>query len=482
MSFISNKPNILLAISDDQAWPYAGAYGCSFTDTPGFDRISREGAVFTHAFCPAPQCAPSRSALLTGGNIWQLEEAGTHSSLFPNKFRVYTDSLEQVGYHVGYTGKPWGPGNWQAGGRTQNPSGKEYNNHCLTPPTEHISTIDYKGNFAEFLDKRPDGAPFCFWYGGHEPHRKYAAGSGVQSGKRIEDVQVPPFLPDVDEVRSDLLDYALEIEWFDRHLLQMIQLLEDKGELDNTLIVVTSDNGMPFPRAKANLYELGSRIPFAIRWGHHINRGNVYDDFVSLIDVAPTILQAAGLQPDQDMTGKSLLPLLKGDEPVHNLEYVLTGRERHVHARADNVGYPIRAIRTTDYLYIWNFKPDRWPAGDPDLYLDVDGSPSKKYILDHRDEKSGEQYFQMAFGKRPEEELYDLRNDPFSTENIAQNPNYNHIKLQLRKQMSSLLTEQKDPRILGSGDIFDSYPRYAPMKEHIPGFKQYGAYNPDFLS
>jgi N-sulfoglucosamine sulfohydrolase len=351
MSHLIKRPNILLAISDDQAWPFAGAYHCTFTDTPAFDRIAREGALFTHAFCPAPQCAPSRSALLTGRNIWQLEEAGTHSSLFPKKFRVYTDCLEQIGYHTGYTGKPWGPGNWQEGGRKQNPSGKEYNYHTLTPPTKHISDIDYSKNFEEFLNEKPDDRPFCFWYGGHEPHRKYEAGSGVRSGKRLEDVQVPPFLPDVEEVRSDMLDYAVEIEWFDRHLLHMIHLLEKMGELDHTLIVVTSDNGMPFPRAKANLYEMGSRIPLAFRWGNHIQQGEVYNDFVSLIDIAPTILQSVGIAPLPEMTGKSLLPLLSCTASVHNQEYVVTGRERHVHARADNVGYPIRAIRTPEYLY-----------------------------------------------------------------------------------------------------------------------------------
>ena len=176
----ANKPNILLAISDDQSWPHAGAYGDTTVSTSAFDRIAESGVLFTHAFCPASQCSPSRAALLTGRNIWQLEEAGTHASTFPNKFKPYTDILEANGYHVGYTGKPWAPGSWKDGGRSHNPAGHEYNEHTLTPPSKFISSTDYAANFEAFLEDRPDGAPFHFWLGVREPHRDYDPGSGVR--------------------------------------------------------------------------------------------------------------------------------------------------------------------------------------------------------------------------------------------------------------------------------------------------------------
>ncbi|HEC02069.1 MAG TPA: hypothetical protein ENI81_00905, partial [Phycisphaerales bacterium] len=218
------RPNILLAISDDQSWPHAGAYGCVQIRTPAFDRIAKNGVLFSNAFCAASQCSVSRATLLTGRNPWQLKEAGTQGSLFPAELPIYTELLEAQGYHVGYTGKPWAPGNWRVSGRNKNPAGKAYNNCKLKPPT------------SDFLKDRPTGAPFCFWFGCHEPHRNYEPGSGLRSGKRLTDADVPPFYPDNETIRSDLLDYYLEIEWFDKQLGRIIDLIEHAGELQNTLI------------------------------------------------------------------------------------------------------------------------------------------------------------------------------------------------------------------------------------------------------
>ena len=190
------RPNILLALSDDQSWPHASAYGDTSVRTPAFDRVAQAGVLFTHAFCPASQCSPSRACLLTGRNIWQLEEAGTQASSFPSKFKVYPELLEQSGYHVGYTGKPWGPGNWKVSGRRQNPAGPAYNQHRLKPPTNQISSCDYTTNFIAFLQACPPDAPFCFWFGCHEPHRNYKQGSGIQAGKNPKHISVPPFYPD----------------------------------------------------------------------------------------------------------------------------------------------------------------------------------------------------------------------------------------------------------------------------------------------
>ena len=306
----ARRPNLLLAISDDQAWPHASAYGCPFVSTPAFDRVAREGVLFTNAYCTSPSCSPSRAGLLTGLNMWQMEEGGILWSALPAKYPVYPDILESYGYHVGHTNKGWGPGDLAASGRSRNPAGPAYNRCRLEPPTTQMSKNDYAGNFREFLDARAPGQPFCFWYGAKEPHRVYEQGSGRRAGKRLEDVVVPPYLPDCDEVRSDLLDYALEIEWFDSHLGRMLALLEERGELDNTLVVVTGDNGLPFPRAKANLYAHGLHVPLALRWGAAIPGGRTLTDFVSFVDLAPTFLQAAGLQPLPHQAGRSLMPIL----------------------------------------------------------------------------------------------------------------------------------------------------------------------------
>jgi len=479
----TRRPNILLAISDDQSWPYAGAYGCKFVNTPAFDRIAREGVLFNYAYCPAPQCSPARAALLTGRNIWQLEEAGTHGSLFPRKFKVYTDLLEAAGYHVGYTCKGWGPGSWEAGGWTRNPAGPEYNERTNTPPANRINKNDYAGNFEDFLKKRPEGKPFCFWYGCKEPHRSYEEGSGLRAGKKPKDAEVPSFLPNNKLVQSDLLDYGVEIDWFDTHLGRMIRMLEKMGELDNTIIVVTGDNGMPFPRAKANLYEQGTHVPLAIRWGDKVKGGRAVDDFVSFIDLAPTFLEAAGLKIPPEMTGRSLMSVLTSNKSGRvdpKRDRVFTGRERHTHARPDNLGYPCRAIRTYEYLYIRNFEQDRWPAGNPEGYYDIDSSPTKTFLLENKGNERGRKLFELACSKRPAEELYAIKKDPGCLQNLAEDPAYAKVTKRLRAELERVLKEQKDPRILGYGDIFDSYPRFSHMREEFEGFKEQGKYNPRY--
>ena len=276
------RPNILIAISDDQSYPHASAYGDRAVATPAFDQVANRGVLFRNAFTPAPGCSPMRAAFLTGRNIWQIREAGTHASYFPTDLPVFTAQLASAGYHVGMTGKGWGPG--RANGWPHNPAGKLYGKRKLTPP-EGIANIDYAGNFDDFLAARDDGQPFCFWYGGKEPHRTYKPGIGKASGIDLARVQVPPFLPDSETVRSDIADYLFEIQWFDSQLQRMLDRLGQLGELRNTLVVVTSDNGMPFPRAKANLYEFGIHMPLAISWPARIAAGQDTSDLVSLLDV-----------------------------------------------------------------------------------------------------------------------------------------------------------------------------------------------------
>lgn len=455
------RPNILLAIADDVSWPHMSAYGCKFVKTPNFDQVAREGVLFNNAFTPLPKCSPSRAALLTGRNPWQLEEASCHNGIFSAKFPVYPALLEAAGYHVGFTGKGWGPGDWKKGGFKRNPVGPEYNRlRNKPPPTPRISNIDYAANFEAFLKAREPGKPFCFWYGGLEPHRPYEYGTGLKAGKRLADVEVPPYLPDTEVVRNDLLDYALEIEWFDTHLGRMLKKLKDLGELDNTLIVVTADNGMPFPRVKGHIFEDACHEPMAIRWGKSAPGGRVVDDFVSFIDLAPTFCEAAGVKPPEGTTGRSLVDLLrlsKGGQFDSKRDHVLLGRERTDVGRPNDAGYPVRAIRTSYYFYARNFAPERWPAGDPETgYRDIDDSPTKTLVIKLK-EQGDSKYFDMGLAKRPEEELYDLRKDPHCIHNLAGNPDRAGIKARLREVMEKELREQQDPRLLGKGAIFDTY-------------------------
>src|ERR1043165_5178231 len=322
------RPNILFCLADDWAWPHERLYGDKVVQTPAFDRVAQGGCLFTHAYSAAPSCTPSRAAILTGQAPHRLEEGASLYGFLPKKFPVYPDLLEKAGYAVGFSGKGWGPGNFQAGGRSRNPAGP-----------------NFKG-FAEFLKTVPADKPFCFWFGSRDPHRAYAKGSGLKSGMKLEEVVVPPYLPDTEEVRSDILDYYFAVQRFDRDVGDLLQLLEASGKAANTLVVISGDNGWPFPRGKTNLYEAGTHQPLAIRWPARFKGGMTNDDFVNLADLAPTFLETAGLKPPSEMTGQSLLGLLAGKKQPGR-EAVFVERERHANVRKGDLSYPERAIRTT---------------------------------------------------------------------------------------------------------------------------------------
>jgi N-sulfoglucosamine sulfohydrolase len=412
------KPNILFVIADDQSWVHTSIAGDKVVKTPAFDRIAKEGVLFTNSFTASPSCTPSRSAVLSGQAIWRVKEAGLLYGSIPPELKLYPQILAEAGYHVGYTGKSWGPGKPNYQGFKGSPTGKEYNSKITDNVPKGIFKNDYTANFEAFLMDKAKDKPFCFWFGCFEPHRIYDEGIGLRNGKKLEDVQVPSFLPDTKEVRTDLLDYYYEIEWFDAHLARILKKLEEMGELDNTLIVVTADNGMAFPRAKTTLYDWGVRMPLAVMWANKIKGGRVVDDLVSHTDFAPTFLEVAGLKIPKEMTGKSLLPILLSEkqgivDPKRNRAF--TAIERHTICRPENGTYPSRAIRTKDFLYIRNFEPDRFPTGGPDFvssnntyHGDVDAGITKAFMVLETNQKKYPKEYQLSFGKRPKEELYEI--------------------------------------------------------------------------
>ena len=468
----ARRPNILFCISDDQTWLHCSAYGSKMVKTPHFDRVASEGVLFSNAFVSVPSCNPSRSSVLTGMPFYRLKEACMNHTPWVPQLRVYTDMLSENGYHVGFTGKGCGPTDWKVAGRNCNPAGTEYNRRVLQSGSKGIANTDYARNFEDFLEKRPKGSPFCFWYGGRDPHRVFKNGIGLREGKRLADAEVPPFYPDSQEIRGDLLDYAVHIEWFDRHLGRMLNKLQDIGELDNTIVVVTSDNGMAFPRCKATCYEFGIHMPLAIRWGSQVRPGRVVNDFVGFTDFAPTFIEAAGIPVPANMTGKSLMPILQSDrsgwvDPER--DHVVVGVERHFPGgRKGGWGYPIRAIRTAQFLYIRNLAHDRWPVGDPDGpvwpdddptggFGDCDGSPTKTYLCEHREDRA--YHYELAFGKRPAEELYDVKKDPYQLKNLAGQRRYAKVKADLAARLTEELLKTEDPRALQRGHELDGYAR-----------------------
>jgi arylsulfatase A-like enzyme len=462
------RPNILFAIADDWGL-HAGVYGTGWVKTPAFDRIAREGLLFRNAYTPMAKCAPSRACVLTGRQLWQNEEAGNHLAFFPQKFRSWPEVMMAKGWHVGLTGKGWGPGVANdAGGKPRLLTGKPFNRRTASPPTRSISNNDYAANFEDFLDAAPQGAAWCFWYGALEPHRVYEFGSGArQGGKQLADIdRVPDYWPDNETVRHDMLDYALEVEHADRHLGRMLAALERRRLLDDTLIIVTSDHGMPFPRVKGYAYHDSNHVPLAVRWAGGIrNPGRVIEDFVDFTDLAPTILDCAGIRWEDSgmmpLTGRSWRPILEsstGGRVVPERDHVLIGKERTDVGRPHNWGYPIRGIVTADYLYLHNYEPVRWPAGNPETgYLDSDGSPTKTLILELGRLERTNRYWQLNFGLRPTDELYDLRLDRDCIRNLALHPAHAGRVGSLRERMKAELKAQGDPRMDGRGHVFDDY-------------------------
>ncbi|MEZ4776429.1 MAG: sulfatase-like hydrolase/transferase [Bacteroidia bacterium] len=468
-----SRPNILFIITDDHSWLHTSITGSKTVKTPYIDQIAREGILFNHGYVPTPSCTPARAAILTGQEIWRLEEGASLHGPLATKFAVYPDILEKAGYHVGFTGKGWAPGEFAIAGRVRNPSGTAFNRHKTKDISSALSSIDYAANFNEFINTRQSGQPFCFWVGFFEPHRPYKTGAGRESGMNGKLMNYPSFYPDVPEIRNDMLDYLYEIQYADNQIGRILNYLKISGELDNTLIVVTGDNGMPFPRAKGTLYDYGVRVPLVLRWGNQCKGGMVVDDFVSLTDLAPTFLEAAGLPQNPDMTGKSLIKIINSGQSGRieaERDRVFFGRERHAICRPEedenDPGYPARAIRTAEYLYIRNYAPYRWPHGDATfqspqgfLFGDTDAGPATSYLIQNRDRPAVKPYFDLCFGKRPAEELYDVVKDPDQIHNLAQLPEYEEIKKDLRNSLEAYQTQTKDPRMEGKNP-WDYYPYY----------------------
>lgn len=462
---VEKRPNILLIIADDASCTSMGIYGSDYVRTPNFDTVARQGVLFTNAYSNNPKCSPARASILTGRYSWQLEEAVVHRPLMPEKWMFYPELLEKSGYLVGYTGKGWGPGLWTRG--DNNPAGPSYDSLTLKPPYNGISNNDYSGNFRLFLNARKEDQPFCFWLGTHEPHRRYEKDSYVKAGRKLEEVTVQKFFPDNDVIKGDLLDYALEVEWFDKQVGEAMHILEETGELDNTIVIVTSDHGMPFPRIKGQIYEEGVHIPLVVRWGDRIKPGRIVNDFVNLPDIAPTIMEAAGLKLHDQMTGKSFLDLLVSNESGwldSTRTFSLLGKERHDIGRDDGdkiaVGYPVRAIRTKDYLYVRNYEPQRWPAGNPEYgYKNSDDGPTEDYLVSVSGDSSHPdfKYYELSFSFRPREELYDMQSDRACMNNLANSPRLVETKQYLADKLQRELVKQQDPRALGNGAIFDTY-------------------------
>lgn len=509
------RPNILFLFADDwgrYASIYAEVDGAGgFNDvvkTPNFDRIARSGVLFRNAHVNAPSCTPCRSSLLSGQYFWRTGRGAIlRGAVWDETIPTYPLLLKDAGYHIGKTYKVWSPGSpvdapyggqqfsyQKSGGRfnqfSQNVT-KLIGQGVNPDDAKEALYSEIRGNFAAFLDARPAGQPFCYWFGPTNVHRSWTKGSGRNLwGIDPEQLKgkMPPYLPDVPVVREDLADYFGEIAAWDAGIGVLLKELEESGELENTLIVISGDHGAPgFPHGKCNLYGFGTGVSLAIS-GPGVKGGRVVEDFVNLTDLAPTFLEAASVPVPEVMTGSSLWPVLKSDatglvDPRRT--WVVTGRERHVEiARADYSPYPQRAIRSADYLLIINFHPERWPLGDPyrldgdDIptaeeiadstrvtHPDEDAGPTKAWLVGVRNTREWKSHYDWVYGKRPKYELYDRRKDPHETKNVAEDPAYADVKAALENQLLAELQRTGDPRVIDDGAYFETPPLAGPLTD-----------------
>ena len=463
---VAEKPNVLIFIADDSSFPYASAYGTNWLKTPGFDRVAEEGILFNNGFTPNAKSAPSRACLLTGQYSWQLEDIGNHCAIWPEgRFITVMEHLSANGYLSAYTGKGWGPGRTVPADRPL--TGASYHQLKVKAPAKYMSSEDYAGNFEQFLDQKEKGKPWIFWCGTREPHRPYEYEAGKNyGGLNPDDVNdVPAYLPDNNTVRTDFTDYAFEIQYLDSHLVKILDILEDKGELDNTLIIVTADNGMPFPRCKGNQYHTATHLPLAMMWRDGIkNPGRAENDYVSFVDIVPTILKISGVEAGEEMhpSGREMTDIFK-DKKNKDRTWISLGQERHDCGRPGNQSYPIRSIIDGEFMYINNMKSYLWPVCNPETgYLNTDGSPTKTEILEFRRNDVDNHYWQLSFGKRPAEELYNIVDDPDCMVNLAELPKYKKMMAQMKKKLYDYLIKTGDPRMGDDGDVFDRYRFHKP--------------------
>jgi uncharacterized sulfatase len=503
----ADRPNVLVVFADDWG-QYASAYRRlrpgtlnDIVSTPNFDRVAASGVLFTHAFVNAPSCTPCRSSLLSGQYFWRTGRGAIlQGAIWDSNIPAFPLLLEQSGYRLGSAGKVWSPGspaNAPIGGRRTavNSGGGRFNNfsEALSEAADPAATREQlldevRQSFRTFLKAQSDPQPFLYWWGPTNTHRTWVKGSGKKFWNLNPDDlkgRLPGHLPDVELVREDVADYLGEVQALDAGLGALLQVLAETGHAENTLIVISGDHGFPgVPGGKCNLYDFGSRVSLAVSCPGRIPGGRVVDDLVSLPDLAPTILEAAGTAIPAAMTARSLWPLLQQNGSGlldASRESVLIGRERHVaKARPDMLPYPQRAIRTRDYLYIRNFAPDRWPMGTAPgfglppgplpsheqlnsstyaAFADMDASPTKTWLIETAlAEPRWRPFFDRAFAQRPLEELYDLQSDPEQLQNVAGEPRYATTREQLWTRLQKALQDSGDPRVADGPVIFDQPP------------------------
>ncbi len=482
------RPNILIVITDDESWLERGAYGWTNTPTPNFDKLAKSGVLFNHGYSSAPSCAPARASLLTGRHFWELEQGAFIQAWLPKKFPVVDAILRDAGYHTGSIGKLWGPGVRNAGSHGHEIVHDPENNRIKRkPPAPALNRTDYAANFDRFLERKPDGKPFHCWVGITEPHDPHDKNNykrlEKEYGIKLEDISMPGFLVDTIPNRRIRANFLYEVIDADKQLGLIIDVLEKRGELENTLVLSTSDNGTAFEgikRGKAFGYDWGVHVPLAISWPGKIPGGRTVDDFVSFPDLTSTILEAAQCTVPGGMTDNSILGTLRSEKQGlvdPERDFVVTGVEWH--GELAPVSHAARMVRDKRYELVvtyGNIPGEEIEPGEPLPLSDYETSRRKmgttamlKNFPNHSEIKA---IFEVVTQDVAPKELYDLKKDPWQLHNLIDDPSHADVAKRLEEQLITTQKKLNDPRAPGGNmSVFDETRKFVENRKKS-GYKK----------
>jgi arylsulfatase A-like enzyme len=416
----AGKPNIVFILSDDHSYPYLGCYGYEGLKTPHLDRFAAEGIKFHRAFTASPQCVPSRASIMTGRSPVACRITRFSSPLPKDEITFPEILKQQAGYFVGVLGRTY---HLDGSGRGPDVSDKVIEEHGLKTFKQRFDYVDATGqenipkHMKEYFDQRPKDKPYFLWVNFSDPHHPWNTGKNPPDPAKLK---LPGFLPDLPGLRDDLSRYLGEIEHMDGDFKTVLDIIQDRSGLENTLILFMGDNGMAFPSGKGSLHDPGLNVPLLAWWPGVIKPGGESRNLISGEDIAPTCLQAAGLSVPERISGVSFLPVLRG-EPFKGRAHIFGERGPHggatftANTAANAVDYS-RAARSARYKLIYNVTPNL-------RYLPVDstGDPGwKEMTAAHEKNLLASEFEKLYFtSPRPVYELYDLEKDPSELDNLA---------------------------------------------------------------
>lgn len=428
------KPNILILLSDDHSYPFVGCFGDTNVKTPTLDKLASEGMRFHRYFTSCPQCVPSRAALMTGRSPVAARMT-RFSAPLPADEIAFPELLRSQGnYYTGICGR-----SFHLDG--SNPKAVHdvdlLEKLNLRTFKDRVDFIQGGGDatvasiVASFLDAKPDDKPFFMWANFSDPHHVWNAPSEFRPDPAT--LKVPPHLPDLPGTREQLADYCAEVNRLDSSVASVLKILADKGLLDSTIIVFAGDNGMAMPHGKGSLYDPGSNVPLIVRGPGIKKIGSGTSHLISGEDIAPTLLEAAGIKPGAKMSGVSFWPLLVGEAYMPR-KYVFVERGPHgsgpVTQDITSSTYDLsRSVRSDRFKFIYNCTP--WIPYSP-----VDsarGALWNETTAAHKagtlDPRLSQTYFSSP---RPVYELYDLDSDPSELTNLAGQEKFTEVQDELR--------------------------------------------------